>query len=248
MKRISLDDARELVLGSVDKNFEGIPPGFKPDMIPFLFPINERPAHVYVNTPPISPEQSTRTSVRRDEDEARRKAMHALVTGWDQAAKITARRLVEVLFRGLPCGSPAAIPCELTGRLEKMDYGNVSKFLSLIPDCQVSADSVVAEFAGNEENRQRWQPVFRIGGYSVTETVGPLSMLSRVCKSREQVIIWVKEKMKLSHGKRKLQISHRTGRIVLFDRYLNVVFVPAGNAADNWQFIRGHVILLVQRR
>jgi len=234
-----------MVLEPVDPSFDGVPDGFEQNMIPFLFPVDHRPEMQGIVS---GIESSTRTSLRRDEDERRRRAMHTLVTNWESAAKSTSRRLVDVLFRGF---SPSVEPLKTAsfpGRLENLDAGNVSKYLSLIPDCvNVSPGSVLAQFAGRCAEIPRQLPMFKVGGYSVTETVGPLSMLSRVCRTREPVVVWVKDRLKLSHSKHRAGISQRRGRVVLFDRYMNLVFVPAGCGADNWQFIRGHVILLIQR-
>jgi hypothetical protein len=247
MKRISLDEARKLLVEQVDENFGGIPTAFKSDMIQFLFPVDQRPVSESCHTKSLPEDQFPRTSLRREEDEARRKAMHALVTNWDSAAKTTSKQLIDVLFRGIPPINENHTPC-FAGRLENTDVATIAKFISLIPGCEAKPECVLRDFSGeNGGVVPRLLPVSKIGGYSITETVGPLSMLSRVCRNREPVIVWVKERLSLSHSKRRVSISTRRGRIVLFDRYMNLVFVPAGNAANNWQFIRGHVILLVQR-
>jgi hypothetical protein len=81
----------------------------------------------------------------------------------------------------------------------------------------------------------------------VTETVGPLSMLAQVVRTREQVIRWLKEKVSYSHGRRKVKVSRLEGQVVLFDRYMNIVYVPRGMPTDRWQFVRGSMIALVQR-
>ena len=240
MKELSLREARNIVDPGNTNPSKRIPNWFMPDMIKYLFPIDQRPVTVPIVTPPGSPGE--RTSTRRDEDEARRKAMHSLVTSWDKSARSIAKQLVDVLFRGYSPGPGRTGAC--FGTLCAADRVHLTRFASLIPDSDVDISSVLASLS---KPVPQLSPAYSVGGYTVTETVGPLAMLSRVCKYKERVTVWTKEKVAVSHGRRRAQIRRREGRIVLFDRQMNIVFIPDGNPADNWQFIRGHVIVLVQR-
>ena len=235
MRELSKSDARHL-LESFDKDRkETIPKWFKPEHLKYLFPTDHRPENGK-STPftPSSPEESIRVSVRREEDEARRKAMHELVTNWDKAARTTARSLVDHIFRGVPVQPPPTVLPDNSG-LEDL-------FQALIPDANPHFTHAPHSYVSSDS----YLPVHSVGGYSITDTVGPLSMLSRICRSREQAIIWVKHKVRMSHGKRTVRILKREGTIVLFDRFMNVVFVPRGRASDRWEFIRGSMIALVQ--
>ena len=246
MLELSKADARAMLDSyDKDKKFE-IPSWFQPEHLRFLFPIDQRPSTVdsYVSTP-SSPEEAVRTSVRREEDEARRKAMHELVTRWERAARTTARDLVDHLYRGARFKSPQIAD-------EKLDFSDPSfsslmgVFQSLIPDAPSTERVTPLTSASPYSNINSLVPVKSVGGYSVTETVGPLAMLARLCRTKSPAIIWVKEKVRMSHGKRTVRIRKREGTIVLFDRHTNVVFVPAGRAADRWEFIRGALIALIQ--
>jgi hypothetical protein len=183
-------------------------------------------------------------SVRREEDESRRKAMHELVTRWDKAARTTAKDLVDHLFRGRKFNSPlvrVSNPNLAVNDIQSM----MKMFHSLIPDAVDEISSPL--FQPSIEVRKIGTPVQSIGGYSITETVGPLSMLTQVIRSREIVTIWLKERVTYSHGKRKVRISKLEAQIVLFDRYMNIVYIPRGFASDRWQMIRGSMVALIQR-
>jgi hypothetical protein len=236
MEELSGSDARKLLnTFEKDKNVQ-IPSWFKPEHLKYLFPVENRPIEPEGNSfVPSSPDDIVRTSVRREEDETRRKAMHELVTNWDKAARTTARSIVDHIFRGVTHSKVQPPPC--------IDRGVMDLFHSLIPDAEPPC-----EFGIEQTNVSSisYLPVHSVGGYSVTDTVGPLSMLSRLCRSREPAIIWVKNKVRMSHGKRCIQILKREGQIVLFDRFMNIVFVPRGRASDRWEFIRGSMIALVQ--
>jgi hypothetical protein len=245
MTFLSLDDARNLVNEPLSKRDRTVPEWFSPDLIRFMFPIDERPAVDSIPSVSGSPEPAKRTSSRREQDEARRKAMHNLVTNWDKSSKKTAKELVNILFRGHSLVSSPA-PSNSSHSLARNDLLRLETFLALIPDSQVSATDIIREFTPRCET-PRFMPTSTVGGYSVTETVGPLSMLSEVVRRREKVSIWIKEKVGFSHGRRRVSIIKKYGRIVLFDRHINLVYIPHGNAADNWQFIRGSVVALVQR-
>ena len=235
MKELTKADARHL-LDSYNKDLKNqIPDWFKPEHLQYLFPVKHRPTSLSLSPfTPSSPEESIRTSVRRDEDEARRKAMHDLVTNWDKAARSTSRSLVDHLFRGVPIKPPPGP--------QSLDMETVELFHSLIPDSTPGCSPIVHPYVYADS----YLPVHSVGGYSVTDTVGPLSMLSRVCRSREIAVLWIKEKVRMSHGKRTVKIKKREGTIVLFDRYMNIVFIPRGRASDRWEFIRGSMIALVQ--
>jgi hypothetical protein len=240
MKQLTLTDARRLIQPGPDYSATAIPAWFTSDMIQYLFPLDHRPASVPILTPPSSSGEG-RTSARRDEDESRRKAMHSLVTNWDKSARTVAKQLVDVLFRGSP--PPVKADGRSFGTLALVDEVNVSRFASLIPDSSVDVSRLIASLS---TPCPQFSPVSSIGGYTVTETVGPLAMLSRICRTRERVSVWTKDKVCISHGRRRVRINRREGRVVMFDRQMNIVFIPSGNAADNWQFFRGHVIVLVQ--
>jgi len=244
MDILSLTDARKLIEQPLSRSESGIPSWFTDELIPLLFPVERRPVQISITTPPISPGQMQRTSARREQDEARRKAMHTLVTNWDKSAKRTSKQLVEALFRG---ARPVESKLRFPGALGPEDAATVRLFHSLIPDATAECDSILDSFAQSVPSPIVQIPVASIGGYTVTETVGPLSMLTEVVKRRETVTIWVKEKLELSHGRRRARIKQKEGRIVLFDRHMNLVFVPLGNPADCWQFVRGSVVALVQR-
>ncbi len=235
MKDLSNSDARHLLNSFNKEHKQQIPPWFKPEHLKYLFPVEHRPTEED-STPftPSSPEESIRTSVRREEDEARRKAMHELVTNWDKAARSTARSLVDQRYRGVLIQPPSSVPT--------IDTGLQDLFYSLIPD----SNPDFAEPKHPLVSSDTYLPVHTVGGYSVTDTVGPLSMLTRLCRSREIAVIWIKNKVRISHGKRTVQILKREGTIVLFDRFMNIVFVPRGRACDRWEFIRGSMIALVQ--
>ena len=246
MKLLSQAEARKLIETPLSRKESGIPVWFTDEMVPFLFPIDRRPVSVSIITPPLSPGQNQRTSTRREQDEARRRAMHTLVTNWDASAKRISKQLVDSLFRGL---APVSNTTErFPGILGPEDASTVHLFQSLIPDFSGDIESILEPFGAKPRSPSVRMPVACIGGYTVTETVGPLSMLTEVVKRRETVTIWVKEKVELSHGRRRARIRKKDGRIVLFDRYMNLVFIPAGNPADCWQFIRGNVVGLVQRK
>ena len=243
MKEISLLDARKLLETNSDQQRVRVPAWFQPEYIPLLFPVDHRPGEVSVATPPTSPEGSTRTSTRRDEDETRRRAMHTLVTNWDKSARTVARQLIDLLFRGI---APPHQPTYSGLSLDETDVANVIKFASLIPDSSDFSGDLLSRLRPSP-SIPRHLPVSTIGGYSVTETVGPLAMLARVCRYKEPVTVWVKDKIELSHGRRRVRIVRKEGKIVLFDRFMNLVFIPAGNPADNWHFIRGNVVALIHR-
>ena len=235
MRELSKADARHL-LDSFDKEkSNNIPSWFKPEHLKYLFPTEHRPKDDRKGPfTPSSPEESVRVSVRREEDEVRRKAMHELVTNWDKAARSTARSLVDHIFRGVPVQSAPVI--------SSTDSGLEDLFYSLIPDSNPGFNPAPHPYVSSDS----YLPVHTVGGYSITDTVGPLSMLARLCRSREPAIIWVKHKVRMSHGKRTVKILKREGTIVLFDRFMNIVFVPRGRATDRWEFIRGAMIALVQ--
>lgn len=243
MKELSISDARKLLETPSDKRLAKVPDWFLPEQIRFLFPVDRRPISVPIVTPPSSPEGSVRTSARREEDENRRRAMHTLVTSWDKSAKSVARQLIDVVYRG--CSLPTSPASSSPNGLSQSDAAMVSKYASLIPGSDIEVSDIIRDFTASSP--YRLLPVTTVGGYSVTETVGPLAMLSRACRYREVVTLWIKEKVEVSHNKRRVRIVKREGRIVLFDRHMNLVFVPQGNAADNWQFIRGTVVALIQR-
>lgn len=247
MHSLTISEARRLIEKPLSKSESRIPEWFTPDLIPFLFPIEHRPSVVPIITPPRSPDEKPRTSSRRDEDEARRRAMHSLVTSWDTSAKKTAKQLMEILYRG---GRPPTTPVKrLPGQLGIDDLGNINKFHSLITgDPLVDCGHILRSFQDPCPSLRMYMPAASVGGYTVTETVGPLAMLTQVIKRRETVKIWIKEKFEISHGRRRVRIIKREGRVLMFDRYMNLLFVPLGNAADCWQFIRGNVIALIQRR
>lgn len=244
MKLISFDEARQLIEEPVSKRDRTIPDWFAPNHVRFLFPIESRPVPVEVCTPPLSPGFSQRTSVRREQDEARRKAMHNLVTNWDKSARQTSKTLLNTLFRGEP--PPRVAETTFVSLLSTGDILNIQKYSSLIPDARVSCKDVLDWFP-HPAVVPKISPISVIGGYTVTETVGPLSMLASAVRSKEQLVVWVKERVEFSHGRRKVRIGKRQGRVVLFDRHVNIVFIPRGNASDNWQFIRGSMIALIQR-
>ena len=253
MDELSENAARVLLREPVAAGFR-VPPWFIPEHIAYLFPVNRRPATAYTvpatpETPSTShtlgsPDEAVRTSKRRHEDEARRLAMHTLVTSWEKSAKSTARELVNALFRGFKVRPPTLSHPSMS--LVGGDVEMVSRFLSLIPGGHEDmCREILGEFAPSQSCIPRVQ-VASIGGYSVTETVGPLALLTRLCRDRTPAIVWVKDAVRMSHGRRTVRIVRREGRIVLFDRYMNLVFVPLGNASDNWQLIRGAVVALVQ--
>ena len=227
-----------------------IPHWFKPEYVKYMFPVDRRPLSLVCTPPtpstiltPSSLGELFQTSSRRLEDKSRREAMHTLLTGWDKSAKTTARDLVNVLFRGFPC-NPSLMPSRPLP-VGGVDFGDVAKFLSLIPGSDSeSAHAITAQFSPAIPNA--YPPMFTSGGFSLTETVGPLAMLTRVVKQRSIVFVWVREKVRMSHGTRKVKIVKREGKIVLFDRFMNIVFVPLGNATDHWQFIRGATVAIVQ--
>jgi hypothetical protein len=246
MNYLSPSEARKLIEVPLSKDESGIPDSFTPELIPFLFPVDHRPSIIPIITPPESPNPRQRTSSRRNEDEARRKAMHALVTNWDKSAKTIARQLVDVLFRGGPTSQKPKQSFQRSFGPEDIEKMNFYK--SLIPDFMDGAECL---FSGSPKSRPQapiLMPVSCIGGYTVTETVGPLSMITEVIRRKEVVAIWIKERIELSHGRRRARIVKKEGRIVLFDRYMNLVFVPLGNPVDCWQFVRGNVIGLIQRK
>ena len=245
MNQLTLSEARQLIEKPLSQSESGIPEWFTPDMIKFLFPITERPAGISIITPPRSPDGAQRTSVRREQDEARRKAMHTLVTNWDKSAKKIAKQLVDVLFRG---GSPLSKGKRAgPGVLQVDDLGNIDLFQSLITDTSLITTDILHMFRDSAPSPRVFTSASSIGGYTVTETVGPLAMLTDVIRRKETVVIWVKEKFEISHGRRRVSTIKKSGRVVLFDRHMNIVFVPTGNASDCWQFVRGSVISLIQR-
>lgn len=243
MKELSISDARKLLETPSDKRLAKVPDWFLPEHIRFLFPVDRRPNSVPIVSPPSTLEGIVRTSARREEDENRRRAMHTLVTSWDKSAKLVARELIDVVYRG--CSLPPAPVSTNSNGLSQSDAAMVAKYASLIPGSDIDASDIIRNFSAS--SIPQLLPVTTVGGYSVTQTVGPLAMLSRACRYREVVTVWVKEKVEVSHNRRRVRIVKREGRIVLFDRHMNLVFVPQGNAADNWQFIRGTVIALIQR-
>ena len=235
MKELSKSDARHLLDSFNKDQIYHIPASFKPEYLKYLFPIEHRPRDSEsLPFTPSSPEAAVRTSVRREEDEARRKAMHELVTNWDKAARSTARSIVDHIYRGVPVSPAPAVPI-IGGGLQELFY-------SLIPDVTSDLDHTIHPYVSSDS----YMPVHTVGGYSITDTVGPVSMLARLCRSRELAVIWVKHKVRSSHGKRTVQIRRREGVVVLFDRFMNIVFVPRGRASDRWEFIRGSMIALVQ--
>jgi hypothetical protein len=235
MNELSKADALRL-LNTFDKEDKAqIPSWFKPEHLKYLFPVEQRPMGTEgCSFVPSSPEDVVRTSVRREEDETRRKAMHELVTNWDKAARTTARAIVDHIFRGVNHSKIRPPPT--------IDRGVMELFHSLIPDSVPDDTGIEIPHVSTSS----YLPVHSVGGYSVTDTVGPLSLLSRLCRSRETAIIWVKDKVRFSHGKRCVKIVKREGQIVLFDRFMNLVFVPRGRASDRWEFIRGSMVALVQ--
>jgi len=227
-----------------------IPHWFKPEYVQYLFPMDRRPL-TFSCTPSTpaasrsasSPEDSLQTSSRRTEDKSRREAMHTLLTTWDKSAKTTARDLVSVLFKG--CARREDASSSRSSILGTVNVLEATKFLSLIPNQAPSQlDRIMRQFGTSVPSAA--SPMFTVGGHSLTETKGPLSLLSRAIRQRIQVVIWVKEKVGMSHGTRRVRIARKRGRVVLFDRYMNIVYVPAGNASDHWQFIRGATVALVQ--
>ena len=248
MEELTEYAAIKLLNAPLIPNFR-VPPWFKSEHVTYLFPIDRRPAYVCSNastpmTPstsltPSSPDESfLRVSKRRGEDLVRREAMHTLLTSWDKSARSTARDIVNILFRGHSLGIANT---SMIG-LNDGDSENVANFLALVNGDVGACSRVIADFKKSQRPFHSQMPIRSICGYSVTETVGPLAMLSRLCRTRSLATIWVKRKKPAN----QIQIVKRTGVLVLFDRYMNIVYIPTGNANDNWQFIRGSMIALVQ--
>jgi hypothetical protein len=244
MKLISFDEAKQIIEEPICRRDRRIPEWFTLDLVRFLFPMDSRPVQAQLSNLPSSPGFLQRSSVRREQDEARRKAMHSLVTNWDKSAKQTSKSLLNILFRGE--APPRAAESMFVSSLSNADILNVQRYSSLIPDARVAYTDVLNWF-DRPVIIPNHSPISTLGGFAVTETVGPLAMLASIVRSKETVVVWIKEKAEFSHGRRKVQIGKRQGRIVLFDRHMNIVFIPKGNASDNWQFIRGSMIALIQR-
>jgi hypothetical protein len=241
---LSLSDAKAMIEKPLGKSERKIPEWFTPDLIPFLFPIDQRPSNIPMITPPLTPDEKPRTSTRRGEDEARREAMHKLVTSWDISAKKIAKQLIDVLYRGIrPRFEPEV---RLPGKLDFRDLESIRLFNSLIDDHSTIED-ILRPFQGPQTSIRVHMPVSFIGGYTITETVGPLKMLTEVIRRKETVVIWMKEKFDMSHGRRRVRIIKKEGRLIMFDRFMNLIYIPKGNPSDCWQFVRGNVIALIQK-
>jgi hypothetical protein len=247
MEELTSDQVRELLLSPTPVSSLRLPKWLKHEHLKYMFPVSERPSSS-IAAPSVA--SNLQVSSRRAEDEARRKAMHSLITTWEKGARLVARQLVDVVYRGGRIGASdvPASSLSIGSGLSSSDTATITAISALIPptpsDMVSNTASITSLFTCHHETFS-YVPITTIGGYSVTPRAGPLCMLSRLVASRQPATLWLKARVRVSHGRRRVSIEKRTGRITLFDRHMNLVFIPSGAPSSQWEFIRGSMVALV---